>query len=519
MEQQVFPYINELLDYGLKRNLFNLEDKDYIRNQLLSALDLDFWIDIIPRDKNERQLSAILDSILEWSVKTGRIENDSIIFRDLLDTKIMGVLVPRPSEVIKTFQSIVQTKNSEAATDFFYKLSEDSNYIRSDRISKNEYWTTQTEFGELEITINLSKPEKDPLDIIKNYKKQNFSYPECLLCKENVGYVGRVEHPARQNLRTIPLTLNEEEWYFQYSPYIYYREHAIVFSKNHRPMKINQHTIDCLLDFTYQFPHYFIGSNADLPIVGGSILSHDHFQGGYHSFPMAEAEIEEEFTFKGFEMVRMGIVKWPVSTIRLSGMDKRQVSNLGAHILKAWRDYSDESVGIHAYTDQEPHNTITPISRRRGEAFELDLVLRNNCTDKLYPFGIFHPHEELHHIKKENIGLIEVMGLAVLPGRLKEELEILSNWVVKEQSIEKIQLDPRIAKHIDWIVNVKNKYPNLHKENVQQILQKEVGHVFKKVLEHVGVFKRDRQGRDAFRRFIEFTQKNIHECSIKLKEL
>ncbi|MBP0726517.1 UDP-glucose--hexose-1-phosphate uridylyltransferase [Bacillus sp. RG28] len=519
MEQQVFPYIQELLDYGLKQDLFTLEDKDYIRNQLLSVLELDFWIDILPRNTNERPLSAILESILEWSVKTGRIEKDSIIYRDLLDTKIMGVLVPRPSEVINTFQSIVQTKNSEAATDFFYKLSQDSNYIRTDRISKNEYWTTQTEYGELEITINLSKPEKDPLDIIKNYQKQNLSYPECLLCKENVGYVGRVDYPARQNLRTIPLRLNEEVWYFQYSPYTYYREHAIVFSKDHRPMKITRHTIDCLLDFTDQFPHYFIGSNADLPIVGGSILSHDHFQGGYHSFPMAEAEIEEEFTFNGFEMVKIGIVNWPVSTIRLSGIDKRPVSILGAHILKTWRDYSDDSVGIHAYTDQEPHNTITPIARIRGGAFELDLVLRNNCTNKVYPFGIFHPHEEVHHIKKENIGLIEVMGLAILPGRLKEELELLAKWIVTEQSLEKIRQDPRTAKHIDWIVNVKNKYPNLHNDNVQQVLQKEVGYVFSKVLDHVGVFKRDQKGREAFRRFIEFSQKNIHECGIKLKEL
>ena len=519
MEQQVFPYVQELLDYGLKQNLLTLEDKDYIRNQLLSVLDIDFWIDPIPLGTNERPVSAILDSILEWSVKSGRIEKDSINFRDLLDTKIMGVLVPRPSEVIKRFQTILQEKNSEAATDFFYKLSQDSNYIRTDRISKNEYWTTQTEYGELEITINLSKPEKDPLDIIKTYQNQNSSYPECLLCKENVGYVGRVDHPARQNLRTIPLRLNEEEWYFQYSPYTYYREHAIVFSKDHRPMKITQHTIDSLLDFTDQFPHYFIGSNADLPIVGGSILNHDHFQGGYHSFPMAEAEIEEKFILKGFNMIKVGIVNWPVSTIRLTGMDKRLVSILGAHILKTWRDYSDESVGIHAYSDNEPHNTITPIASRRGKAYELDLVLRNNYTNNEYPFGIYHPHEEVHHIKKENIGLIEVMGLAVLPGRLKEELEILANWIINDHSTEKIRQDPRTSKHVDWIVSMKSKYPNLHKNNVQQILQKEVGYVFAKVLENVGVFKRDQKGREAFRRLIEFTQKNIHECGIKLKEL
>ena len=507
MEQQVFPFIQELLDYGLKKNMFTIEDNDYIRNQLLSILNIDYWIEVKPTRNSERPISSILNSIISWAVMSGRLESDSITHRDLFDTKIMGVLVPRPSEVIKTFESKLQKDGSVAATNYFYQLAQDSNYIRSDRISRNEYWTTKTDFGELEITINLSKPEKDPLEIIANYEKQKISYPECLLCKENVGYSGRLDHPARQNLRTIPLKLNHEDWYLQYSPYTYYKEHSIVFSKNHRPMKISQHTFDCLFDFTSQFPHYFIGSNADLPIVGGSILSHDHFQGGNHLFPMAEAEVEEEFTFHGFEEVKAGVVKWPVSTIRLSGMDKIHVSNLGAHILETWRNYSDESIGIHAYSDKEPHNTITPIVRRRGNTFELDLVLRNNMTNNLHPLGIFHPHEEVHHIKKENIGLIEVMGLAVLPGRLNEELELIAHWLVGDQSTDVISKDPRTVKHTDWALNIKNKYPNIHKDNVHQILQNEVGMVFAKVLEHAGVFKRDLKGKEAFRRFIEFAQK------------
>ncbi|MFD2446656.1 UDP-glucose--hexose-1-phosphate uridylyltransferase [Bacillus sp. CGMCC 1.16607] len=509
MDQHVFTYIQELLNYGLKRKLFAVEDWDYVRNQLLSIFELNEWKEALPQISSERPLIKILDSLLQWAATSGRLEVDSITYRDLLDTKIMGVLMPRPSEVVRTFQALAQKESPEAATSYLYQLSQDSNYIRTDRIKKNEYWTTQTEYGDLEITINLSKPEKDPLVILKEYQNQNITYPECLLCKENIGYFGRFDHPARQTLRTIPLWLNEEEWYLQYSPYIYYKEHAIVFSKEHKPMSISQHTFDRLLDFTNQFPHYFLGSNADLPIVGGSILSHDHFQGGHHSFPMAKAEVEEEFLFQGFEEVKVGIVCWPMSVIRLKGMNKRHVSHLGAHLLKTWRRYTDDSAGIYAYTEEEPHNTITPIARRSGTAYELDIVLRNNRTNKTHPLGIFHPHEDVHHIKKENIGLIEVMGLAVLPGRLKEELELISNWLVGDHSLEQLIKDPRTNKHAEWALSMKNKYPRIHSENVQQYVQIEVGKVFSKVLEHSGVFKRDQKGRDAFRRFIEYAQNTL----------
>ena len=431
--------ILELTEYGLVTGLVEPEDRRFTINRLLELFHLDELEDEVAavyakrtpmtQESAEAALEGILNEMLDYAAEDGLMPEDTITYRDLFDTKIMSMLVPRPSEVIKKFQALYQISPKEA-TDYFYKLSRDTNYIRRYRIKKDQKWTADTEFGTLDITINLSKPEKDPKAIAAAKLAKQSGYPKCLLCKENEGYAGRVNHPARQNHRIIPVTINHSDWFFQYSPYVYYNEHCIVFNAEHTPMKIEKATFGKLLDFVEQFPHYFVGSNADLPIVGGSILSHDHFQGGHYEFAMAKAPVEKELTFKGFEDVKAGIVKWPMSVIRISASQKERLIELADKILLAWRGYTDEDAFIFAETEGEPHNTITPIARKRGNDYELDLVLRNNITTEEHPLGVYHPHAKLHHIKKENIGLIEVMGLAVLPARLKDEMAALEQAIL-----------------------------------------------------------------------------------------
>ena len=437
----------------------------------------------------------------------GILEDDTVTIRDLLDTKIMGILTPAPSVVRKIFEEKYQV-SPKAATEFYYHFSQATNYIRTDRIIKDEKWTTDTEFGQMDITINLSKPEKDPRDIAKDGTAKKSGYPACLLCRENEGYAGHLSHPARQNHRIIPITLCGEQYYLQYSPYVYYNEHCIVLNKEHTPMHIDRGTFENLLEFVTVFPHYFIGSNADLPIVGGSVLSHDHYQGGNYEFAMARAKVEESFELKDFEDISCGIVKWPMSVIRLNGNDRMRIAEAAEHILNCWRNYTDADAFIFCETDGVLHSTITPIARRRGDAYELDLVLRNNITTEEHPLGVFHPHAEKHHIKKENIGLIEVMGLAVLPARLKEELQVLRDAMLQKKDLT---ADPRTASHAVWAEDINKKYPGLWRENMQklqedmltEILHKEVGQVFCSVLEDAGVFKRTPEGRTAFRRFLD----------------
>ncbi|MBO6284083.1 MAG: UDP-glucose--hexose-1-phosphate uridylyltransferase, partial [Pseudobutyrivibrio sp.] len=419
--------------------------------------------------------------------------------RDLFDTKLMNCLCPRPSQVIDKFNSIYKNDGAEAATDFFYNLSRNSDYIRTYRVKKDLKWTTETEYGTLDITINLSKPEKDPKAIAAAKNAKQSAYPKCQLCMENEGYAGRSNHPARENHRIIPITINDSKWGFQYSPYVYYNEHCIVFNGEHTPMKIERATFVKLFDFVKQFPHYFLGSNADLPIVGGSILSHDHFQGGHYTFAMEKAPIIKEFTVKGFEDVTAGIVKWPLSVIRLQCKDEKRIIDLAEHILNAWRGYTDKEAFIFAETDGEKHNTITPIARKRGELFELDLALRNNITTEEHPLGVYHPHAHLHHIKKENIGLIEVMGLAVLPSRLKNEMEQLADYIVNGKDLRK---DEALEKHADWVEAFSKNYDKIDSSNVDEILRQEIGKVFCEVLECAGVYKNTDEGLDAFMRFV-----------------
>lgn len=501
--------ILELTEYGLVTGLVEPEDRRFTINRLLELFHLDELDDEVAaayakrtpmtQESAEAALEGILNEMLDYAAEDGLMPEDTITYRDLFDTKIMGMLVPRPSEVIKRFQALYQISPKEA-TDYFYKLSRDTNYIRRYRIKKDQKWTADTEFGTLDITINLSKPEKDPKAIAAAKLAKQSGYPKCLLCKENEGYAGRVNHPARQNHRIIPVTINHSDWFFQYSPYVYYNEHCIVFNAEHTPMKIEKATFGKLLDFVEQFPHYFVGSNADLPIVGGSILSHDHFQGGHYEFAMAKAPVEKELVFKGFEDVKAGIVKWPMSVIRISAPQKERLIELADKILLAWRGYTDEDAFIFAETEGEPHNTITPIARKRGNDYELDLVLRNNITTEEHPLGVYHPHAKLHHIKKENIGLIEVMGLAVLPARLKEELELLGEYILEGKDISS---NEKIKKHAAWVAEVLPKYKNLDKDNIQDVLRQEVGHVFVHVLEDAGVYKCTPEGREAFMRFID----------------
>ena len=425
------------------------------------------------------------------------MEDDTITTKDLFDTKIMGLITPMPSQVREKFQRLY-SESPKLATDYYYKFSQDTNYIRRDRIEKDEKWTTDTEYGQIDITINLSKPEKDPRDIAKAATAKKNEYPKCLLCEENEGYAGHIYHPARQNHRIIPVKLADRDYYFQYSPYVYYNEHCIVFNKEHTPMKIDKAAFVKLLDFVKQFPHYIVGSNADLPIVGGSILSHDHFQGGSYTFAMAKAPYEYMFQVKGYEDVTSGIVKWPMSVIRLQSKKPERIVELSDYILNAWRNYTDEDAFIFSETDGEPHNTITPIARMNGDLYEMDLVLRNNITTEEKPWGVYHPEEKLHHIKKENIGLIEVMGLAVLPARLKKEMLTLGEAIVEGKDIRTME---EIEKHADWVDEWRNHY-NITKENVNQILKDEIAKVFVKVLECAGVYKRTEEGQNAFRKFI-----------------
>lgn len=497
--------IKGLVQYGLHKGLIKPEDEIYAVNQILDVLHMDEYEE--PEGEVESEnLEAILKELMDYAHETGVLSEDSVVYRDLFDTRLMNCLMPRPSEVIKEFWSRYETSAREA-TDFFYQLSQDSDYIRRYRVCKDLKWKTSTKYGDLDITINLSKPEKDPKAIAAAKLAKQSGYPKCLLCMENVGYAGRVNHPARNNHRIIPITINESDWGFQYSPYVYYNEHCIVFNGKHVPMKIEKATFIKLFDFIKLFPHYFLGSNADLPIVGGSILSHDHFQGGHYTFAMAKAPIEQHFAREGFEDVEAGIVYWPMSVLRLRGKDSSRLVELADIVLNAWRAYTDDAAFIYAETDGEPHNTITPIARKNGELFELDLVLRNNIATEEFPLGVYHPHQELHHIKKENIGLIEVMGLAVLPSRLKEELADLGNAIVSGSDIRS---DEVLEKHADWVDEFLPKYKTVTKDNITEILREEVGHVFARVLEDAGVYKCDEQGRKAFGRFLHHA--GFHDC-------
>ncbi len=488
--------IRQLVDYGLRTGLVGKDDEIYTVNRLLELLEIEEYED---RPAPSAKLEDILKALLDYAVETGVMKEDGIVYRDLFDTKLMGALTGRPGEVIEKFRKLYQ-ESPRKATDFYYQFSQDTDYIRRYRIKKDQKWTAPTAYGDLDITINLSKPEKDPKAIAAAKLAKQSGYPKCLLCMENVGYAGRVNHPARQNHRVIPVTINGQEWGFQYSPYVYYNEHCIVFNKKHIPMKIERDTFRKLFDFVRQFPHYFVGSNADLPIVGGSILSHDHFQGGHYTFAMEKAGVEETFQVKGFEDVEAGIVKWPMSVIRLRAADSDRIVELADHILTVWRGYTDEEAFIFACTDGEPHNTITPIARRSGELYEMDLVLRNNITTEECPLGVYHPHDELHHIKKENIGLIEVMGLAVLPARLKDEMELLKAYLIQGKDVRS---EESLEKHADWVDGFRDKYPGFTEENTEKILRDEIGIVFMKVLEDAGVYKRTEEGRKYFRRFLE----------------
>ena len=489
----IYDEIGALVNYGLDKALIEASDAIWARNRILDVLGLDAYEPA--GEKTGETLEEILKAILDDAAARGVIDG-GITSRDLLDTRLMGVLTPRPSQVIERFRSLY-AESPKAATDWYYTLSRDTDYIRRYRIAKDRKWKAETEYGELDITINLSKPEKDPRAIAAARSARPSGYPKCQLCREAEGYAGRADYPARENHRLIPIQLAGEDWFLQYSPYVYYNEHCIALCAEHRPMKIDRAAFRRLLDFVTLFPHYFIGSNADLPIVGGSILSHDHFQGGNYEFAMARAAVETPLAFPGFDDVEAGVVRWPMSVIRLRCADRERLEELADRILLAWRGYSDESVSVFAETDGEKHNTITPIARRRGADYELDLVLRNNLTTAEHPLGLFHPHAELHHIKKENIGLIEVMGLAVLPARLKDELGELSRRLVSGEDLTASELT---AKHAPWAGELKKRY-RFTAENADEIVQKEVGEVFKTVLEHAGVFKRDEAGRAAFLRF------------------
>ena len=493
----LFENIKKLVQYGIDTGLTPECERIYTTNLLLDLFGEENYEDTDIQGE-EINLETVLGALLDEACKRGIIE-DSIVYRDLFDTKLMNCLTPRPAQVQAEFAKRYEVSPKEA-TDYFYKLSQDSDYIRRYRVKKDRKWKVDSAYGEIDITINLSKPEKDPKAIAAAKNAKVSSYPKCQLCVENEGYAGRVNHPARENHRIIPITVNDSAWGFQYSPYVYYNEHCIVFNGEHTPMKIEKQTFVKLFDFVKLFPHYFLGSNADLPIVGGSILSHDHFQGGNYTFAMAKAPMEETFTIKNFEDVEVGIVKWPLSVLRLRSTDESRLIELGAHILDAWRGYTDEAVFVFANTDGEPHNTITPIARKVGDTYELDLALRNNITTEEHPLGVYHPHAQWHNIKKENIGLIEVMGLAVLPSRLKEEMEILADYLVEGKNIRE---NERIEKHADWVERFRGKYDGFTKENVMEILEKEVGIVFTNVLEDTGVYKCTEEGRIAFKRFIE----------------
>ena len=491
---EVDTCIASLIQYGLDCGLIEPCDRTYLINQLLQTLKLDSYH---PAEPAKLPLEEILRQLLDDAVRRGVCGSDSTS-RDLLDTALMGVLTPRPGEVRRRFAALFR-ESPEAATDWYYRFSQDTDYIRRYRICRDMRWKTATEYGDLDITINLSKPEKDPKAIAAAKNAPQSGYPKCQLCPENEGYAGRMNHPARQNHLIIPIRIAGADWFLQYSPYVYYNEHCIVFNAEHVPMKIDRSAFAKLLDFVTVFPHYFVGSNADLPIVGGSILSHEHFQGGRYCFPMETAPVETELSFRGYQDVKAGIVRWPMSVIRLNSTDRESLTELADKILRVWHGYTDEEAFVFAETEGEPHNTITPIARRRGENYELDLVLRNNITTPEHPLGVYHPHAELHHIKKENIGLIEVMGLAVLPSRLKGELEALAGALLSGADIAS---DPALAKHAPWIAELQTRHV-FTTENTLPILQEEVGQVFRQVLEHAGVYKQTDAGRSALLRLIE----------------
>ena len=493
--------IQQLVNYGLDTGLILPDDEIYIRNQLLMTMQLDSFTE--PEgDVCYADLESILKTLVDDAVARG-VCDDSPTARDLFDTRLMGVLTPRPSIVRANFEERYETDGPQAATDWFYKFSQDTDYIRRYRIKRDVKWVTKTPYGDLDITINLSKPEKDPKAIAAAKLAPQSAYPKCQLCVENEGYAGRLNHPARENHRIIPLTINDSAWNFQYSPYVYYNEHCIVFNSQHTPMKIERATFRKLLDFVALFPHYFVGSNADLPIVGGSILAHEHFQGGHHTFPMEKAEKEFGFEVPGFEDVDCCVVKYPMTVLRLNSANKQQLCELAGKILSKWRGYSDPDAMIFAETDGEPHNTITPIARMRNGKYELDLVLRNNLTTPEHPMGLYHPHEELHHIKKENIGLIEVMGLAILPGRLKKEMADLKTALLNGENLRE---NDELAKHADWADEFMGRHPEFNAENADEIIKDEIGQVFAKVLECAGVYKCTAEGREHLKKFLTEVQ-------------
>ena len=512
----VYAEIEKLMEYSIQKELVLPEDRILVRNLILDNIGIIDYEEISVEEKKEigkyvkniKYPTEILDNITEWAAKNGKLPADTATFKDLLNAKIMGQVLPRTSEISRIFWKKYESESRESATSYFYEISKQSNYIRTDRVAKNMYWNYKNKYGELEITVNLSKPEKDPKEIAMAKNKVTTNYPKCLLCKENEGYSGHLNHPARQNHRIVKLNLNDEDWYLQYSPYTYYNEHSIVFSGIHRPMKIDKASFERLLKFVELFPHYMIGSNADLPIVGGSILTHDHFQAGRHEFPMEKANISEKIEFNGYEDIEAGIVNWPLSVIRLRG-EKDRLVELADKILQSWIDFSCEELNIFSHTNGERHNTITPIARYKNGKYELDLTLRNNLTTSEHPLGIFHPHSEHHNIKKENIGLIEVMGLAVLPGRLKYEMkeieDLLNSSKNYNEVFDKMEKDENLKKHVKWLktyINDEN-LSELLKKDVNLFLNSAVGETFSRVLEDCGVFKNDENGKDGFLKFIE----------------
>lgn len=494
----IYNSIKKLVQYGLETGLITEEDRIYTVNRILEVLKEEEYEEPAEEYQNV-DLEETLKELLDYAAEKGLMESNSVVYRDLFDTKLMSCLVPRPSEVNAKFAKLYE-QSPKDATDYFYKLSQDTDYIRRYRIKKDMRWKVPSGYGDIDISINLSKPEKDPKAIAAAKLAKQSGYPKCLLCKENVGYAGRVNHPARQNHRTIPLTINDSPWGFQYSPYVYYNEHCILFNYEHIPMKIERATFIKLFDFIKLFPHYFIGSNADLPIVGGSILSHDHYQGGNYTFAMAKAPIERHVEIKGYEDVEAGIVNWPLSVIRIRHKDVDRLIDLAEHILDKWRGYTDEEAFIFAETDGEPHNTVTPIARKVGNTFELDLALRNNITTEECPLGVYHPHAQYHNIKKENIGLIEVMGLAVLPARLKDEMQLLSEYILEGKDVRSNEV---LEKHADWVEGFLPQYSDVNADNIMEILKDEIGKVFVGVLEDAGVYKCTPEGREAFGRFID----------------
>ena len=495
MSVNISAKIKQLVEYAIEKELITEEDRLYMTNSLMSALKVGEYVE--PDEVENAPLEEILASLCDYAAENGLLENNSVVYRDLFDTKLMGILTPRPSEVIRKFKELYE-ESPVKATDFFYALCRNSDYIRTYRVAKDLKWTYEGKYGELDITVNLSKPEKDPKAIAAAKLLPQSGYPKCLLCPENEGFEGNAGRPARQTLRLIPTTLAGKQWYMQYSPYVYYNEHCIVLSKDHTPMKIERGTFERLLDFVEQYPHYFLGSNADLPIVGGSILSHDHTQGGHYTFAMAKAPIDTEIKFECFEDVEAGIVNWPMSVIRLRSANKNSLVELADKILRAWRAYTDEDAFVFAETDGEPHNTITPIARTRDGKLELDLVLRNNITTEEHPLGVYHPHADVHNIKKENIGLIEVMGLAVLPARLRDEITLMCKAIAEGKDFAD---DESIAKHKEWFDGFKDSY-EFTAENTEQIIKKEIGRTFERVLEDAGVYKCTPEGHEAFLRFI-----------------